>query len=416
MRFYAVLTAFVLLYCRLFAIDADVRLRLQRAVDSVQKAERIQGVCAAVMVDGELWQGAAGMSFGGRPMTPDMVLGIGSNTKTCTAITLLRLQEQGLVDLDTPIGKWFPQQPNIDGAITVRQLLNHTSGLGDYSLQPYRDSTLANLARVWKPLELLSFIPEKQFDAGTSWSYCNTNYLLAGIIAQEVTGLSLYQLYRRELFNPLALDSARLYPDEQIVGELAHRWMGGRDASNSPMTGEWSGAWAAGAVIATAAEMAQLYDALFSGNVLNATSMAQLTRFVGPNDYGLGISQKLVTGAPVVGHTGEIRGYSSAIFRVPSLRANVVVLTNSIPSNPLAVAAAIMRVLRDVATSVNEETSHAPDITFPASVYDIEGRYVRDVHALHEVQSLQCGAYMLAAKSGYVVLHVAEGHGVSVSR
>jgi len=406
----------VLLYSRLFAIDANVRLRLQRAVDSVQKAERIQGVCAAVMVDGELWQGAAGMSFGGRPMTPDMVLGIGSNTKTCTAITLLRLQEQGLVDLDTPIGKWFPQQPNIDGAITVRQLLNHTSGLGDYSLQPYRDSTLANLTRVWKPLELLSFIPEKQFDAGTSWSYCNTNYLLAGIIAQEVTGLSLYQLYRRELFNPLALDSARLYPDEQIVGELAHRWMGGRDASNSPMTGEWSGAWAAGAVIATAAEMAQLYDALFSGNVLNATSMAQLTRFVGPNDYGLGISQKLVTGVPVVGHTGEIRGYSSAIFRVPSQRANVVVLTNSIPSNPLAVAAAIMRVLRDVATSVNEETSHALDITFPASVYDIEGRYVRDVHALHEVQSLQCGAYMLAAKSGYVVLHVAEGHGVSVSR
>jgi D-alanyl-D-alanine carboxypeptidase len=349
-------------------------------------------------------------------MTPEMVLGIGSNTKTCTAITLLRLQEQGLVDLDAPIGKWFPQKPNIDGAITIRQLLNHTSGLGDYSLQPYRDSTLANLARVWTPLELLSFIPEKQFDAGTSWSYCNTNYLLAGIIAQEVTGLSLYQLYRRELFNPLALDSARLYPDEQIVGELAHRWMGGRDAFANPMNGEWSGAWAAGAVIATAAEMAQLYDALFSGRILNAASMAQLTRFVGPNDYGLGISQKLVTGVPVIGHTGEIRGYSSAIFRVPSLRANVVVLTNSIPSNPLAVAAAIMRVLRDATTSVEEDTSHSIAISFPARVYDIEGRYVRDVQALYEVQNLQSGAYMLASRSGFIVLHVAQDHGVFISK
>jgi D-alanyl-D-alanine carboxypeptidase len=398
------------------SIDEAVRMRLQRAVDSVQKAEKIQGVTAAVILDRDLWQGAAGESYGGRPMTPEMVLGIGSNTKTCTAITLLRLQEKGLIDLDTPIGKWFPQHPNISGAITVRQLLNHTSGLGDYSLKPYRDSTLADLSRLWKPLELLSFIPEKQFDAGTSWNYCNTNYLLAGIIAQEVTGLSLYQLYRRELFNPLGLDTVRLYPDENILGELAHRWMGGRDAFNSPMNGEWSGAWAAGALVATAAEMAQFYEALFSGTVLNAASMTQLTAFVGVNNYGLGISQKLVTGVPVIGHTGEIRGYSSAIFRVPSLRANVVVLTNSIPSNPLAVAAAILRVLRDGTTAVQDETANDLLVDFPAKVYDIEGRFVRDVNALDEVQTLQCGAYMLTSNTRLIVVHVGEDRRVAVSK
>jgi CubicO group peptidase (beta-lactamase class C family) len=192
--------------------------------------------------------------------------------------------------------------------------------------------------------------------------------------------------------------------------------MGGRDASNSPMNGEWSGAWAAGALVATAAEMAQFYEALFSGTVLNAASMTQLTAFVGVNNYGLGISQKLVTGVPVIGHTGEIRGYSSAIFRVPSLRANVVVLTNSIPSNPLAVAAAILRVLRDGTTAVQDETANDLLVDFPAKVYDIEGRFVRDVNALDEVQTLQCGAYMLTSNTRLIVVHVGEDRRVAVSK
>jgi D-alanyl-D-alanine carboxypeptidase len=348
------------------------------------------------MVDGEVWQGAAGESFGSRPMTSEMVLGIGSNTKTCTAITLLRLQERGLVDIDTPIGQWFPQQPNIDGAITVRQLLHHTSGLGDYSLQRYRDSTTANLARIWKPLELLSFIPEKQFDAGTAWSYCNTNYLLAGIIAQEVGGASLFQLYRRELFDPLGLDSIRLFPDEEIVGELAHRWMGGRDAYANPMNGEWSGAWAAGALIATATEMVQLYDALFNGRVLHEQSMSELLSFDGPNRYGLGISQKMIGGEEVIGHSGEIRGYSSLVFWIPSIRASVAVLTNSIPSNPLAIAAAVVRTLRDQSTSVDVENELFNGIRFPAVVHDLEGRLINRVHAASELSMLASGMFVIS--------------------
>jgi CubicO group peptidase (beta-lactamase class C family) len=182
------------------------------------------------------------------------------------------------------------------------------------------------------------------------------------------------------------------------------------------MNGEWSGAWAAGALVATAAQMAQFYEALFSGTVLNAASMTQLTAFVGVNNYGLGISQKLVTGVPVIGHTGEIRGYSSAIFRVPSLRANVVVLTNSIPSNPLAVAAAILRVLRDGITAVQDETANDLLVDFPAKVYDIEGRFVRDVNALDEVQTLQCGAYMLTSNTRLIVVHVGEDRRVAVSK
>lgn len=398
-------------------IDEAMRARLQRAVDSVQVAEKIQGVSAAVMLGEDLWTGVAGGSYAGNPMRPDMVLGIGSNSKTCMSVTLLRLQEQGLLNLDSPIGTWVPRHPNIDSTITVRQLLNHTSGVGDFSaLKSYRDACLAEPTRTWKLNELLDLVPERQFAPGTSNGYCNTNYLLAGIVAQEATGLSLYQLFRRELFNPLSMDSTRLFPDEQIIGELAHRWMGGRDASNGSMNAEWSGAWAAGAVISTAAEMAQFYEALFSGRVLNAESMTQLTSFVGANDYGLGISRKMIGGTTVIGHTGEIRGYSSVMFRVPSLKANIVVLTNSIPSNPLGVAAAIVRALRDASTSVNEDGIQHFNIALPGEVYSIEGRFVCSVSTYDELQQLQPATYMVLASGFLQVVNVSDAGSIAIGR
>ncbi|MFN4984838.1 MAG: serine hydrolase domain-containing protein [Ignavibacteria bacterium] len=397
-------------------IDEAMRARLQRAVDSVQVAEKIQGVSAAVMLGEDLWTGVAGGSYAGNPMRPDMVLGIGSNSKTCMSVTLLRLQEQGLLNLDSPIGTWVPRHPNIDSTITVRQLLNHTSGVGDFSaLKSYRDACLAEPTRTWKLNELLDLVPERQFAPGTSNGYCNTNYLLAGIVAQEATGLSLYQLFRRELFNPLSMDSTRLFPDEQIIGELAHRWMGGRDASNGSMNAEWSGAWAAGAVISTAAEMAQFYEALFSGRVLNAESMTQLTSFVGANDYGLGISRKMIGGTTVIGHTGEIRGYSSVMFRVPSIQASIVVLTNSIPSNPLGVAAAIVRVLRGGTTSVLENTPDDPSYLYPVGVFGIDGTYSCQATSFQDLQQLRQGVYILIRNGSCRVVSIAEDGAVSIA-
>ena len=405
------------LTCATAGIDEAMRIRLQRAVDSVQKVEKIQGVSAAVIIDNDTWAGAAGESFAGSPLRPDMVLGIGSNTKTLMSVALLRLQEQGRVDLDASITRWVPRHPNIDTTITVRQLLNHTSGVGDYSaLKSYRDACLADPKRRWKLDDLIELIPEQQFAPGTSWSYCNTNYFLAGIIAQEATGLSLYQLFRRELFNPLSMDSTRLYPDEPLTGELAHRWMGGRDAFAVPMDAEWSGAWAAGAVISTAAEMAQFYEALFSGRVLNAESMTQLTSFVGANDYGLGISRKMVGGLSVIGHSGEIRGYSSVIFRVPALRANIVVLTNSIPSNPIAVAASMVRVLRDAPTSVSEDGIQHFNIALPGEVYSIEGRFVCSVSTYDELQQLQPATYMVLASGFLQVVNVSDAGSIAIGR
>jgi D-alanyl-D-alanine carboxypeptidase len=231
----------------------DMRTRLQGAVDAVRQRLGLHGVTASVVTPSGSWTLASGISYVGVPMRPDHVLAIGSNSKTFAAILLLRFQEHGLLNLDTPIGRFLPPLTHVDTSITVRQLLQHTSGLGDYSAtQAYRDSTLARATRLWTTSDLVKFIPAPQFAPGTSWSYCNTNYLLAGMIAQQVGGASLPVLVRNEITVPLGLDSTRYVPQELVLGTLAHRWINGQDISARPMTAEWSGAWAAGAIVSTA--------------------------------------------------------------------------------------------------------------------------------------------------------------------
>ena len=378
------------------AADETLARKLQDAVTAVQQRLDIQGVSAAVLWNGQRYTPCAGFSFTGRAVTDDMILAIGSNTKTMTAVVLLRLQEDGLLDLDDAVSKHLPPHPRINPSITVRQLLNHTSGLGEYAGgQAYRDSVLANPRRTWQREELFAMIPPAAAAPGEAWAYCNTNYLVAGAIAEIVSGTPLHQLLARYISTPLQLDSLRLFPQDSVVGELAHRWLGGRDASATPMTAEWSGAWAAGAVISTARQYAAFYHQLFSEGVLSASSMSEFIAFVAPNSYGLGIRRLMVGGQIVYGHGGDIRGYTSSALWIPSLRASVVVLTNEGPGTPAAIADTIVRVLASHTTSVQESAEAESAFTYPARVYDITGAYITTVISEEALRELTPGMFTL---------------------
>lgn len=380
------------------AADETLPRKLQDAVTAVQQRLDIQGVSAAVLWNGQRYTPCAGFSFTGRAVTDDMILAIGSNTKTMTAVLLLRLQEDGLLDLDDAISKHLPPHPRINPSITVRQLLNHTSGLGEYAGgQAYRDSVLANPRRTWQREELFAMIPPAAAAPGEAWAYCNTNYLVAGAIAEMVGGMPLHQLFARYISTPLQLDSLRLFPQDSLVGELAHRWLGGRDATATPMMAEWSGAWAAGAVISTARQYAAFYHQLFSEGVLSASSMSEFIAFVAPNSYGLGIRRLMVGGQIVYGHGGDIRGYTSSALWIPSLRASVVVLTNEGPGTPAAIADTIVRVLASHTTSVQESAETESAFTYPARVYDITGAYITTVISEEALRELTPGMYVCVA-------------------
>ena len=211
----------------------------------------------------------------------------------------------------------------------------------------------------------------------------------------------------------------RLFPQDSLIGELAHRWLGGRDASATPMMAEWSGAWAAGAVISTARQYAEFYQRLFTDSVLSATSMSEFTAFVAPNSYGLGVRRLMVGGQIVYGHGGDIRGFTSSALWIPSLRASVVVLTNEGPGTPAAIADTIVRVLASHITSVQESADTGSAFTYPARVYDITGAYIATVMSEEALRDLKPGMYVCVAANdrrrtvqilGHRILGIREIH------
>jgi D-alanyl-D-alanine carboxypeptidase len=188
--------------------------QLQRTLDSAVRAVPLRGASAAVVLaDGRIWRGVAGFSVPGVPMDTAMRLGIGSITKSITATLLVRLAEQGRLSLDDSIGRWLPPIRHVDPAITVRQLLNHTSGVFDVTDAPgYRDSILADVNARWTPQRLLGLLRPPLFQRGAGWSYANTNYQLAGLVAEAVGGRPLHQLVREALLAPRSSISTKHPP------------------------------------------------------------------------------------------------------------------------------------------------------------------------------------------------------------
>lgn len=324
--------------------------QLQEALDNARASYDLIGVSAAVIVPGqEIWTGASGFSRPPNKMRPDMLFGIGSVTKTFTAALILKLAEEGLLSLDDSLHQWLPSFQNIDSTITIRQLLNHTSGIFDFLNDGFDDfwsAVAADLTKVWTPEEILTFVKEPHFPPGSSWKYSNTNYILLGMIIKEVTGSQVSTELRNRLLNPLNLHSTFLDVEETISGEVAHNWSDGFDGdgtlddiSSLPRTAMFSMAWTAGAMFSTAEEVARFANALYGGEVLSQAYHNQMLTFYpvtsspfGPavTGYGLGTARATLSGKELWGHGGNLGpyGYTALVGYSPEDRVTIALLFN----------------------------------------------------------------------------------------
>ena len=355
--------------------DATLASKLQNNIDSISIANNLKGISASVYYPGMgTWKGVTGISHSGTPITSDMLFAIGSNTKLFTAVLLLKLAENNLIQLDDSLHQHIPSFNNIDSNITTRQLLNHTSGLADVSSIPgYPDSMLTNPNRVFTASELITWVPPPLFPVGTDWSYCNTNYLLAGMIAESATGQSYSQLLRDHILNPLQLDSTFLDVYETILFPVAHPWQGGLNNQSTPRASINSAAWAAGAMYSTSEEMTHWYNTLFNAQILNSNSLNELTTFVGSGNYGMGISQKTVLGRTVWTHGGNIwGGYSSSMMFDPSTGIIICVLINQLPHQANLVSIELLSSLINNPLSFTENNINEKSLNiFPNPTSDI---------------------------------------------
>jgi len=265
------------------------------------------------------------------PARPDLPYQIASNSKQFTAMALLLLEDEGKLSLDDPVSKYLPGISEGD-RITIRQLLSHTSGIEDFWPQDYMfadmnvPTTPQHIVDKWakKPLD---------FQPGDQWQYSNTGYVVAGMIAEKVSGEPLLHYLQRKIFKPLGMTSVRDQDETNTPAFPAPytRYALGPIRPQKPPASGWL--YAAGELSMTAADLAKWDIARIDRAVIPADDWQAQETEVKLNDgkgtgYGLGVSLR-TTPRRIVSHTGEAVGFLSVNTVYPDDRAAVAVLTNS---------------------------------------------------------------------------------------
>ncbi|MBS1771383.1 MAG: serine hydrolase [Bacteroidetes bacterium] len=297
-------------------IPPAIANHLQYMLDSFCKKRNIKGASAAVLVPGMgIWKGASGLSYDGVPLISDMWLPIGSNTKTYTAAIILKLQEEGKLSLDDTIGKWLQNIPNVNGQITIRQMLNHTSGLYNYTNNSaFFTAMNSDYTKVYQPEDMLVFIGAPSFAPGAGWEYSNTNFLLAGLIIKKILNEPFHTTVRSKILTPQGFSNTIVFPQETPNGTVPHGWtednghlIDMQATYNWENTAFLSMASSAGAIVSTAEDNVKFWDALMTGKIINSTSLSQMMTTVSIGNgasYGLGVFRY----AGINGHTGYCHG------------------------------------------------------------------------------------------------------------
>ncbi len=345
-------------------LQAALHGQLAQYLAKYGKAEHVSAIAASVSPAGgstpDIQAVAGTTTFGGTtPAQADELVQIGSNTKAFTSVLLLQLEAEGRLSIDDPLGKYLPQYPAWKN-ITIRRLLNMTSGIPTYDAEPkWLADYDRNPYRYLSPQQLIAYVyPKVAFAPGKRWEYSNTAYVLAEMIVERVTGHTYALELQRKLFTPLSLRntyySDHIYPAAVLsrmpAGYFDNRNPGqdltalfGRDLKG--MSVSW--ARGAGAIVASLPDVTHWSRDLFRGPLLPDKQRAEMTTLVSlktgqpvaassendPRTFGLGVAQFM---APREGsvwfYEGETLGYRTLYEYFPKKDVVLAVSLNSQPT------------------------------------------------------------------------------------
>ena len=352
-----------------------MRKALQARLDQLRERYGVPGISVTILFpDGSSWLGASGMAdvVAKKPVSPVTPFAIASVSKTFTAALVIALAQDGAIDLDEPVRTYLPNL-KVNARITVRQLLDHTSGLRDYFFHPAIDKKLrTEPTERWDAADAMRYVGKAYFKPGTGWHYSNTNYLVLGLLAEQVGGEPLGDQIRTRFLEPLGLRHTWYQPTEAPITDVAH---GYRFASTSkdataidlsdgspfmPFTSVVTAAAGAGAIASTSTDLARWARALYAGGVLSPESVdamvggISLTALYEPRvPYGLGVQRLDIDGAASLGHSGRLLGFRSAVRWLPDEDIAIAVLTNQSRTDPGVFVRALLKIARDEGACVN---------------------------------------------------------------
>ena len=272
------------------------------------------------------------------PATANTLYRIGSITKQFTAASVMRLVEQGKVGLDDSIARHVPNLPTAWRGVTVRQLLNHTSGIPSYTEAGVR------WQRRWRedmPPDTIVAITASDsmwFTPGTDWRYDNTGYVVLGMLLEHVTGQRYAQFVEQHLLRPLGLEHTWYCDMNRVLpGRAAGYEPGGAEPWRHTVYLSMTQPYAAGSLCSTVGDVARWDRLLATGRVVSPASYRAMTTPEGSaaaHHYGFGLAVDTLGGRTMITHNGGIPGFLSDNAYFPAESLAVVVLTNSGASNP----------------------------------------------------------------------------------
>jgi D-alanyl-D-alanine carboxypeptidase len=354
-------------------LTGELQKIVQQHLEARREAEGISGISVHISrsADDAGIDVAAGRTSrtGGEPIDRDTLFQIGSNTKAFTAAVVLKLEAEGRLDIDQTVGDWLPQYPAWKHN-TIRQLLNMTSDIPTYSEAPtFMRHQAADKFRHFTPEQLVAYAypataPDR-LPPSEGWSYSNTNYVLAGMIAAKAGGASYDTLLRRKIIRALGLDDTRYsswaYPSA-IIRRMASGYFENPACSDytpdckvgqlKPLDGQemrwadisWTGA--AGGIVSTPEDLARWARALFGGRVLPNRQLEEMKELVSletgrpiarttpddPRGFGLGLAQLY---DPEFGsfwmYEGMTLGYRAVLAWFPKPDLVMTIFANSQP-------------------------------------------------------------------------------------
>lgn len=295
------------------------------------------------------WLGAAGVGNlqTGAPLSPDASFRAGSILKPFVAVTILQLVEEGKLWLDAPIAEVLPGEYKSifanAGQITVRMLLNHSSGIAEWLTPSTRERIAVEPTRVWKISEFLERAAAQpaNFAPGKGYHYSNTDYNLLGLILENVTRMSWRDAVTKRVIIPLGLKNTQLpAPGDPSMPE---GFMHGYQAANGKMIDlslvdpSMAGAAGGGALVTSVADLAQFWAELRTGKLFQKPeTLNRMMTFInatgegGLVGYGLGVEKyRLPGGLEVIGHLGGTAGYRSFTGYIPTLELSLALALNT---------------------------------------------------------------------------------------
>jgi CubicO group peptidase (beta-lactamase class C family) len=315
-------------------VDAYVRAEIER--------ERIPGLALGVYRDGKIAKaegyGIANLEWG-VPVKTDTIFQSGSVGKQFAATAVMMLVEEGKVGLDDPVQKYFPDAPETWKGIKLRNLLSHTSGLGEYENGPRTKPDGPFYLRLdMTEDELYKRITAMPMDfkPGEDWSYRNTNYALLGILIHKVTGKFYGDYLQERIFKPLGMTSTRIISDRDIIPRRAAGYeLDKGELKNQEWVSPTFNSTADGTLYFTVLDLEKWDAALYTEKLLKRSSLEQMWTVMKLNDgqpnkahYGFAWEIKEINGHKVIEHGGAWQGFTCDISRYVDDKLTVVVLTN----------------------------------------------------------------------------------------